>query len=75
MSKLVRLTSIMDPDTIEAARVLLAELPRGRAIAAIAREILQKRHVRIVQLIGAEIELHRLAFLVPTRSTTAAPSR
>lgn len=64
MGKSVHLASILDPEVIDAARRLLAELPRGRAIAAIAREILRRRHARICQLIGAEIELHRLAFLI-----------
>ena len=82
MARTIRLASIMDPDTIEAARYLLASLLRGRAIAAIAREILHRRHARICQLIGAEIPIHRLAFLIAhaiegdgTFSIEACPSR
>ena len=60
----IRLESILDREVIEAARYLLESLPRGRAIAAIAREFLQRRHSRICQLIGVELPVHRLAFLV-----------
>jgi hypothetical protein len=57
MGKSAHLASIMDPEVIAAARYLLASFPRGRAIAAIARENLQRRHARICQLIGVEIPL------------------
>lgn len=57
MGKSVHLASIIDPEVIAAARYLLASFPRGRAIAAIARENLQRRHARICQLIGVEIPL------------------
>ena len=82
MGKSVHLASIMDPEVVAAARCLLASFPRGRAIAAIGREIVQRRHARICQLIGVEIPLHRLAFLVAhaidddgTFAIEARPSR